>query len=55
VSAHGRCRARRLQAARHLAAQHCAFGDECAGKGLRDIPGVATELLATPIWTFWWD
>jgi len=46
---------RTLQAAEHVAAEHCAFCDGCAGKFLRDIPGVATELLATPIWTFWWD
>jgi hypothetical protein len=46
---------RTLQAAQRLAAEHFAFGDECAGKGLRDIPGIAAELLATPIWTFWWD
>jgi Domain of unknown function (DUF4253) len=46
---------RTLQAARHVAAEHCAFCDECAGKALRDIPGVAAHLLKTPIWTFWWD
>jgi hypothetical protein len=46
---------RTLRAAEHVAAEHCAFCDECAGKALRDIPGVAAHLLATPIWTFWWD
>jgi hypothetical protein len=46
---------RTLHAAEHVAAEHCAFCDGCAGKGLCDIPGVAAELLATPIWTFWWD
>ena len=42
-----------LQAALHVAAEHFAFGDTCTGKGLYDIPGIAAELLATPIWTFW--
>jgi hypothetical protein len=46
---------RTLQAAEHVAAEHFAFGDTCTGMGLCDIPGVAAELLATPIWTFWWD
>ncbi len=46
---------RTLQAAEHVAAEHCAFCDGCAGKFLRDIPGVAAELLGTPIWTFWRD
>jgi hypothetical protein len=46
---------RTLQAAEHVAAEHFAFGDTCTGKGLGDIPGIAAELLATPIWTFWWD
>jgi len=31
------------------------IGDTCAGKGLCDIPGIAAELLSTPIWTFWWN
>ena len=39
---------RTLQAALHVAAEHCAFGDECAGKGLRDIPGVAAERSVRP-------
>lgn len=43
------------EAAQHIAAEHCAFCDGCAGKGLRDIPGVAAHVLSTPIWTFWWD
>ena len=31
------------------------IGDTCAGKGQCDIPGIAAELLSTPIWTFWWN
>ena len=46
---------RTVQAAYHVAAEHCAFCDECGGTGLKDVPDIAEYLLSTPIWTFWWD
>jgi Domain of unknown function (DUF4253) len=42
-------------AAEQIAAEHCAFCDECAGQDLRSVPEVATAILNAPIWTFWWD
>jgi hypothetical protein len=46
---------RTTQAAQAIAAEHLAFCDECAGQGLRDIPGITASLANAPIWTFWWD
>jgi hypothetical protein len=41
--------------AQRIAAEHFAFCDECAGQGLSDISRITASLMATPIWTFWWD
>jgi uncharacterized protein DUF4253 len=41
--------------AQRIAAEHFAFCDECAGRGLSDIPRITASLMETPIWTFWWD
>jgi len=46
---------RTTEHAQHIAAEHIAFCDECAGKGLRDISRITDNLMQTPIWTFWWD
>jgi Domain of unknown function (DUF4253) len=46
---------RTIEHAQRIAAEHFAFCDECAGKGLSDIPSIAANLMQTPIWTFWWD
>jgi hypothetical protein len=42
-------------AAEQLAAEHCVFCTECAGRGLGSVPEVARAILDAPIWTFWWD
>jgi hypothetical protein len=42
-------------AAPQIAAEHCAFCDECAGLGLSSVPRVSAAILDAPIWTFWWD
>jgi Domain of unknown function (DUF4253) len=41
--------------AERIAAEHYAFCDECAGRGLSDVRRIAEHLLTAPIWTFWWD
>jgi len=46
---------RTTEAAQAIAAEHLAFCDECAGQGLRDIPGITASLVNAPTWTFWWD
>ena len=46
---------RTTEAAQAIAAEHFAFCDECAGQGLRDIPGITASLVNAPTWTFWWD
>jgi len=46
---------RTADAAARVAAEHCAFCDECAGLGLRTVPTVARAILGAPTWTFWWD
>ncbi len=46
---------RTIEAAQAIAAEHLAFCDECAGQGLRDIPGITASLVNAPTWTFWWD
>lgn len=43
------------EAAQAVAAEHFAFCDECAGQGLRDIPGITASLVNAPTWTLWWD
>jgi len=40
---------------RHLAAEQMVFCDECAGHGLNTVPSITSALLASPVWTFWWD
>lgn len=46
---------RATEAAQAVAAEHFAFCNECAGQGLRDIPGITASLVSAPTWTFWWD
>ena len=46
---------RSLEAAQRIAAEHCAFCDECGGQGLRDVSSIAASLVNAPIWTFCWD
>jgi hypothetical protein len=46
---------RTLESARHLAAEQWAFCNECAGRGLHDVPSITASLMNSPIWTFWWD
>jgi Domain of unknown function (DUF4253) len=46
---------RTLESAQHLAAEHWAFCNEFGGTGLHDVPRIATSLMNSPIWTFWWD
>ena len=47
----GRCRALLGGPFRSAAAESGC--DECAGKGLSDIPRISKHLLTSPIWTFW--
>lgn len=46
---------RSVEHAQRIAAEHFAFCDEFAGRGLHDIPSITASLMGTPIWTFWWD
>lgn len=46
---------RDLRSAQLLAAEHVVFCDECAGLGMREISSLTKYLLASPVWTFWWD
>lgn len=46
---------RDLESAQLLAAEHFAFCNECAGLGLRDVLSITRYLMASPVWTFWWD
>ena len=46
---------RDFEHAQRIAAEHLAFCDECAGKGLADIASITSSLMESPIWTFWWD
>jgi hypothetical protein len=46
---------RSLDAAWAVAAEHYAFCDECAGRGLSDVASISASLADAPIWTFWWD
>jgi hypothetical protein len=46
---------RTLEVAQRIAAEHFAFCDEFGGNGLNEVPDIASHLLKTPIWTFWWD
>jgi hypothetical protein len=45
---------RSAEAAERLAAEHFAFCDESAGRGLHDIPGIAASLVDAPVWTCGW-
>jgi hypothetical protein len=38
-----------------LAAEHYVFCNECGGLGLSDISSITRYLIASPVWTFWWD
>jgi hypothetical protein len=44
-----------VDAAQAIAAEHYAFCDECAGRGLSDVPSITASLVNAPIWTFRWD
>jgi hypothetical protein len=44
-----------LESAQLLAAEHYAFCSECGGLGLNDISSITRYLMASPVWTFWWD
>lgn len=46
---------RTVEHAQRIAAEHFAFCDECAGKGLTHISRITDSLMESPIWTFWWD
>jgi len=46
---------RSVRAAQHVAAEHVVFCDECAGRGLTAVSSLATSLIESPVWTFWWD
>jgi hypothetical protein len=46
---------RTLAAAQLLAAEQFAFCNECAGHGLHDVASIASHILESPVWTFWWD
>jgi hypothetical protein len=41
--------------AQRVASEHFAFCDECAGRGLHDIPRITASLMESPVWTFWLD
>jgi Domain of unknown function (DUF4253) len=46
------------QAALRVAAEQFAFADECACAGqvgLTEVRTIASCLVNTPIWGFWWD
>ncbi len=43
------------EAAQLLAAEQYAFCDECAGRGLHDVPAITDYLMESAVWTFWWD
>lgn len=46
---------RHLESAQLLAAEHLVFCNECGGLGLREISSITRSLMASPVWTFWWD
>jgi Domain of unknown function (DUF4253) len=46
---------RDLRSAQLLAAEHFAFCNECGGLGLTDVSSITRYLMASPVWTFWWD
>jgi hypothetical protein len=46
---------RSIEAARHVAAEHVVFCDECGGQGLTAVTSLAARLVESPVWTFWWD
>jgi hypothetical protein len=46
---------RDLESIQLLAAEHLAFCNECGGLGLREISTITRYLMASPVWTFWWD
>ena len=46
---------RSISHAQRIAAEHFVFCDECAGRGLHDVPRITASLMESPAWTFWWD
>ncbi len=44
-----------LEAALPVAAEHVAFCDEAASRGLNWVSGIAAALVSNPFWDFWWD
>lgn len=46
---------RALESAQLLAAEQWVFCNECAGRGLHDVPRITESLMSSPVWTFWWD
>jgi Domain of unknown function (DUF4253) len=38
-----------------IAAEHVAFCDEAASRGLNWVSGIAAALVSNPFWDFWWD
>jgi hypothetical protein len=44
-----------LEAAEQLAAEHYAFSNESARRGLSDIGSITRALVNNPFWDFWWD
>ena len=41
--------------AQRIVAGHFVFCDECAGRGLHDVPRITASLMESPAWTFWWN
>src|SRR5262249_29377908 len=46
---------RDLESVQLLAAEHLVFSNEFGGLGLREISAITSYLMASPVWTFWWD
>jgi hypothetical protein len=46
---------RDLESIQLLAAEHLVFCNECGGLGLSEISTITRYLMASPVWTFWWD
>jgi hypothetical protein len=44
-----------LESAQLLAAEHLPFCNECGGLGLTEVSSITRYLMASPVWTFWWD
>lgn len=46
---------RTLDAAQHVAAEYFAFCSDSVYQGVGSISQLAEDLIAGPIWSFWWD